>query len=260
MQTGDILYEKKDRTGVITLNRPERLNALRNATLRELIHLLDYSRTDEDVGALIITGEGRAFCAGEDLKELDLSMSFRQSREHVILFQEITRQIVDHPKIIIAAVNGVAVGAGAEIAVACDIRLASETATLAFVEARRALFPTNGVLYLLPRLVGTGKALEMLVTGRMIGAKEALEAGLVNRVVGADELMSAAVELAGEIADNAPITVRLIKSALHRTYDLDLEAMMQLEVDGCVETQISDDMQEGVRAFLEKRLPRYSGK
>lgn len=260
MNLVDTQYEKRDGIAIATLNRTERLNALRQTTLSELLSILDESRGDDSVRVLVITGRGRAFCAGEDLKELDVSMSLKEARAHVLQFQEITRRIVNHPKIIIAAVNGIAVGAGAEIAVASDIRIASEQATLAFVEAKRALFPTNGVLYLLPRLIGQSRAAEMLVTGKTVTAREALDYGLVNHVVAEEDLLEFTLELARTISGNAPITVRLVKQALRRSFDLDLEAVMQLEVDGCLECQLSEDLAEGVRAFLEKRSPHYSGR
>lgn len=260
MNLEDIHYENREGVAIATLQRTERLNALRSATLRELLTILNESAADNSVRVLVITGRGRAFCSGEDLKELDLFMSMKESREHVLTFQEITRRIVNHPNIIIAALNGIAVGAGAEIAVASDIRIASEKATLAFVEAKRALFPTNGVLYLLPRLIGQSRAAELLVTGNTVTARAALDYGLVNHVVADKQLLEFTLELARTISRNASISVRLIKRALRRSFDLDLEAAMQLEVDGCMECQSSDDMAEGVRAFLEKRSPQYFDK
>ena len=187
-------------------------------------------------------------------------MSMKGYREHVLSFQEITHWMVNHPKIIITALNGLAVGAGAEIPVAGDIRIASESASLAFVEAQRALFPTNGVLHILPRLVGQGRALEMLVTGRVVTAQEAMATGLVTCVVPEEKLIEFTLDLAQTIGANAPITVRLIKHALRRSVHLDLEAVLQLEVDGCIECHLSQDEAEGVRAFLEKRPPVYTGK
>lgn len=260
MEFQDIVYEKKEGVAIARLNRPERLNALRQDTLRELLRILEDSSSDESVRILILTGTGRAFCAGEDLKEFDPSMSMKEYREHVLSFQEVTRRMVNHPKIIITALNGLAVGAGAEIPVAGDVRIASEKASLAFVEAKRALFPTNGVLHILPRLVGHGRALEMLVTGRVVTAQEALAAGLVTHIVPDEKLMEFTLGLAQTIGTNAPITVRLIKQALRRPAHLDLEAVMQLEVDGCIECHMSQDEAEGVRAFLEKRPPVYTGK
>lgn len=174
--------------------------------------------------------------------------------------QDVTRRMVHLPKIIIAAVNGIAVGIGVETALASDIRLAAEEATFAFTEVKRALFETNGVMYILPRLVGQGRAMQMLLTGEKILAQEALSTGLVTRVVAQEQLMEYAMDMARTIATNAPISVRLVKQTMQRTYDLDLEAVLQLEVDGMMQCFRSEDLVEGFNAFLEKRTPVYKGK
>lgn len=264
MKLNDILYEKGDGIAIATFNRPRRLNAFRQSTLLDLINILEDLQSDDSLRVLIMTGTGRAFCAGEDLKELEINLdtpqSLRQLRDYVELLQDITRRMVNHPKVIIAAINGIAVGGGAEFAVACDIRIASETATLAFVEAKRALFPTNGVLYLLPRLIGQGRAMDMLLTGNVVTASEMLEIGLVSQVTAEDKLIEKTTEMARAIRDNAPVTLRLIKQALRQSYEVGLEAVMQLEIDGCMQCLASEDQREGLRSFLEKRPAVYTGK
>ncbi len=263
MELHDILYEKQDGIAIATFNRPNVLNAFRQATLGEFKSILDDVQTDKAVRVLIITGKGRAFSAGIDLKELANSSSdFRTVKEEydeLQGIQDVTRHMVQLPKTIIAAVNGIAVGIGVEIALASDIRLAGNKATFAFTEVKRALFETNGVMYFLPRLVGMGCAMQMLLTGEMVSAKEALNAGLVTSVVAQDQLMTYAIDMAQVIASNAPLSVRLVKETLHKSYDLDLEGVMQLEIDGMMQCYRSEDLIEGFNAFLEKRLPVYKG-
>jgi enoyl-CoA hydratase/carnithine racemase len=264
MELNDILYEKKDSIAIATFNRPNVLNAFRQATLREFITILDDVKADDSVRVLIITGTGRAFSAGIDLKEMAYpssdSLSLKRAYDELQGIQDVTRRMVHLPKIIIAAVNGIAVGIGVETALASDVRLAAEEATFAFAEVKRALFETNGVMYILPRLVGQGRAMQMLLTGDKILAQEALNTGLVTRVVAQEQLMEYAMDMARTIATNAPISVRLVKQTMQRTYDLDLEALMQLEVDGMMQCFGSEDLVEGFNAFLEKRHPIYKGK
>ena len=149
---------------------------------------------------------------------------------------------------------------GSRLALASDIRLAADKATFAFTEVKRALFETNGVMYILPRLVGQGRAMQMLLTGEIVLAQDALNAGLVTRVVAQEQLMEYAMDMAHTIATNAPLSVRLVKQTMQKTYDLDLEAVMQLEVDGMMQCFRSEDLVEGFNAFLEKRPPVYKGK
>jgi len=264
MELSDILYEKKDGIAIATFNRPAVLNAFRQATLREFKSILDDVQADDTIRVVIITGNGRAFSAGIDLKEMANSSSdvrtLKQEYDELQAIQDVTRRMVHLPKIIIAAVNGIAVGIGVETALASDIRLAADKATFAFTEVKRALFETNGVMYFLPRLVGLGSALQMLLTGEIVSAQDALNAGLVTRVVARQQLMEYAIDMAHTIAANAPLSVRLVKQTMQKTYDLDLEAMMQLEVDGMMQCSRSEDLIEGFNAFIEKRPPVYKGK
>ena len=264
MELADIIYEKKDSIAIATFNRPKVLNAFRQATLHEFIAILDDVQADDTVRVLVITGQGRAFSAGIDLKEMAYpssdSLPLKQAYDELQAIQNVTRRMVHLPKIIIAAVNGIAVGIGVELSLASDIRLAAEEATFAFTEVKRALFETNGVMYILPRLVGQGRAMQMLLTGEKVLAQEALSVGLVTRVVTQQQLIENAMDMARTIATNAPISVRLVKQTMQRTYDLDLEAVMQLEIDGMMQCFRSEDLVEGFNAFLDKRTPVYKGK
>ena len=264
MVTTDVRYEKHDGVAIATFQRPEALNAFRQATLRDVLAILAEVEADAAVRVLVLTGTGRAFSAGIDLKELGNAPANTRSLKHIYTdlqtTQDITRRMVHLPKVILSAVNGIAVGIGVEIALASDIRLAGESASFAFTEVKRALFETNGVMYILPRLVGQGRALHMLLTGETITAPEALSAGLITRVVPDMQLLETALATARTIAANAPISVRLVKQVMQRIYDLDLDAVLQLEVDGMLQCYNSEDMGEGIRSFIEKRPPRYQGR
>lgn len=260
----DILYEIQDQIAIVIFNRPEVLNVMRRAMFQQMLELLDEVAHNDAIRALVITGAGRAFSAGIDLDEVahlfDGSMTMEQARAELDEMQELTRRMVNLPKPIVAAVNGLAVGAGAEIAISSDIRIASQTASFAFAEVKRGLFETNGVMHRLPRLIGMGRAAQVMLTGEKISAQTALEMGLVTRVLPSEMLMNAALELARTLAANAPISMRLVKQVLHQSYDLDLESVMALETEGTLECLESDDLREGVQAFLEKRAPVYRGK
>jgi enoyl-CoA hydratase/carnithine racemase len=260
----EILYRKQSGVAVATFNRPDVLNAFRSTMFTRLVEILADVRDDAAVRVLVITGNGRAFSAGIDLEEqaqlFGGEIDDAAARKALDDLQAITRQMRDLPKPIIAAINGLAVGVGAELGIASDIRLASQDAYFMFAEVKRALFETNGVMYFLPRLVGLGRALEMLMTGDKIPAEEALAAGLVTRVYPTADLLPHAIALAERIAANAPISVRLVKQVIARSYDLGLDEVMRLESDGMIECLYSDDFQEGVHSFLEKRAPNYTGK
>lgn len=260
----DILFEIKDQVAVITFNRPEVLNVFRRAMFQRMLELCDTIANDNNVRAVLLTGAGRAFSAGIDLDEVsrlfDGSMTMDEARAELNEMQELTRRMVNLPKPIVAAINGIAIGAGAEIAIASDIRMASQTASFAFAEVQRGIFETNGVMHRLPRLIGMGRATQVLLTGEKISAQSALEMGLVTKVVPSEILFQEAMETARMLVANAPISVRLVKQVLQQSYDLDLESVMRLETEGTLECLASEDLQEGVRAFMEKRAPIYKGK
>jgi enoyl-CoA hydratase/carnithine racemase len=256
----DLEYSKKDGIAVATLNRPESLNAFRQQTFADLNAVLEDVRTDEGVRVLILTGNGRAFSAGADLKEMGASMltsSLDEQRKNLETYQNLTRTMLALPKTIICAVNGLAVGVGVEIALASDIRIASSDASFTFAEAKRGLFQTNGVMFLLPRLIGAGRAAHIMLTGERVLADRALEYGMVTQVVEPDELENAAREIASTIAANAPISVRLVKQVLQQSLEGTLEQSLDLETAGMLECLASQDLIEGTTAFIEKRNPVY---
>jgi len=260
----DILFEQRGYTACATFNRPAERNAFRRQTFEDLSAWLDRCASDEGVRVLLISGAGRSFSAGIDLHEMaDLlggSLEIGSARAYLELMQQVTRQMIKLQKPVIAALNGPAVGVGAEIAIASDIRIAASTAWFAFAEVQRGLFETNGVMYRLPRLVGLGRAAHLLLTGERLGAEAALGMGLVTRVVPPEELLSVGLQTAEQMASHAPIPMRLVKQMLNQTYDLDLEAVMGQEVEGMLACLQSADMREGVMAFEEKREPVYKGR
>jgi 2-(1,2-epoxy-1,2-dihydrophenyl)acetyl-CoA isomerase len=255
-----VRYEEEGFVGVITLNRPAVLNAFDHGMVLELAARLDAAR-DAGMRALVVTGAGRAFSSGHDLHESAITGATPMHEVHGYLWeiQHLTTRILEHPAIVIVALNGPAVGMAAELCVAADLRLASDEAYLLFPEVRLALLETNGVTWLLPRAVGHARASDWLLTGRRIPAAELATAGLVSRVVPGRELLPATMELAREIAASAPRSIRLVKRLLHRGWSDDLRASLLAEIDGVVETSRSPDLVEGVQAFHEKRVPRYTG-
>ena len=254
-----INYEKVQGVATITLNRPQSLNAFVPQMNQEVLDALKDGDRDKTVRCLMITGAGRAFCAGQDLKgrtpeqKGSLGASLREKYNPMI------RQIRQMEKIVVAAVNGVAAGAGCNLALACDLRVASEEAKFIQSFVRVGLAPDSGGSFILPRLVGVSKAMEMLLLGDTIDAQEALRIGLVARVFSAPEFAHAAREVAERIAA-APRGIGLIKRAVNHANlpslesDLEYEAHLQ-EIAGR-----SSDYDEGVRAFLEKRAPVFTGK
>jgi enoyl-CoA hydratase/carnithine racemase len=260
----EILYEIHDSIALVTFNRPEALNAFRRSMFQRLLDLLEAIAQDENVRVVLFTGAGRAFSAGIDLDEvahlLDGTLPPQQARAQLVEMQELTRRMLALPKPILAAVNGLAVGVGAEIAVASDIRIAAHTASFAFAEVQRGLFETNGVMHRLPRLVGMGRAAQVMLTGEKISAQAALEMGLVTRLAPAETLANESMQLARTLAANAPISLRWVKQVLNRSYDLDIDTVMELETEGTLECLASEDLREGIRAFQERRPPQYKGK
>jgi enoyl-CoA hydratase len=255
-----IIVERQDHVATITLNRPDVLNAQNNPMRQELLAAFSALRQDDDVRAIVVTGAGeRAFSAGADIREFlepPPPTEFRERRKRLDYRGEMDRC----PQPIIAAIRGFALGGGLELALACDIRIAAEDAQLGLTEINLAIIPGGGGTQRLPRLVGRGKALEMILTGARVPAAEALRIGLVERVVPVAELMPAAQALARTIADKAPVALRYAKEAVVSGLGLPLADGLRLEGDLSTLLRTTEDRVEGARAFVEKRKPRWSGR
>ena len=255
-----ITYAVTDHVATITLNRPDVHNAMNEAMRRDLTRCFDAIAVDEEVKVVVVTGAGeRAFSAGADIREFVeplVPVRFREQRRRLDFRQAMDR--CGQP--IIAAVNGFALGGGLELALACDIRIAAMGATLGLTEINLAIIPGGGGTQRLPRLVGRGKALEMILTGARIPADDALRIGLVERVVPAGEALKAATELARTIAGKAPVALRYAKEAVLKGLELPLADGLRLEGDLSTLLRTTEDRLEGARAFLEKRAPRWTGR
>src|SRR5689334_6531526 len=253
-----LLYTVSGRIATITVNRPDKLNALNDRVIAELGAAIDAARGDSNVGAIILTGAGRAFVAGADISELEKHGAV--SAKHLAQTgQDVFRRFETSPKPVIAAVNGFALGGGCELAMACHIRIASEFAKFGQPEVKLGLIPGYGGTQRLPRLVGRGRALQLLLTGEMIDANEAYRIGLVNRVVPAAELLPAANEMMRAILANAPVAVANLIEVVNRGYDATLDDALTLEATAFGLLAATDDKGEGTRAFLEKRPARFTG-
>lgn len=254
-----VITEKQGHVRVLTLNRPERLNAINLELLSELGSALAEASGDHETRVVIITGAGdRAFSAGADLKERE-GMSPEEVRHFISTIRDTFTTVADLRVPVIAAMNGLALGGGTELALACDLRVAAEGIWLGLTEVSLGIIPGAGGTQRLPRLIGPARAREMIFTGRRLDAGEALAIGLVNRVVPFPDLMGTALTMAEAIAGNAPIAVAQAKIAINRGLDLDLQAGLALESQAyevCIPTR---DRLEGLRAFREKRKPVYIG-
>lgn len=254
MAGDDVRLERRGAVWIVTLSRPEVLNAVRSSTLERLLDLLDEAAEVPELRALILTGAGRAFCSGRDLRELAASADDPAGAgQSIERLQSLTRRLVQHPAIVCAAVNGPAVGLGAELAVACDVRFAADSASFSFPEAQRGVFVTGGVLYLLPRLVGAGRAAHWLLSGASVSAAEALAAGLVTKVVPGARLLDEALGFADLVAQAAPQSIRLLKQGLRRAGELDLDGVLALEAEGALSSLASEEAGNRLRAFLRKK-------
>ena len=250
----DVRLERRGAVWIVTLSRPEVLNAVRGAMIDRLLDLLAEAAEVPDLRVLVITGAGRAFSSGRDLRELAASTDDpARERRSIEQLQSLTQRLVQHPAIVCAAVNGFAVGLGAELAVACDVRFAADSASFSFPEAQRGVFVTGGVLYLLPRLVGVGRAAHWLISGAAVSAAEALAAGLVTQVVPGAHLLDAVLAFADLVAQAAPQSIRLLKQGLRRVGELDLDGALALEAEGALTSLASEEARVRLRAFLQKK-------
>jgi enoyl-CoA hydratase len=253
-----LLVSVQDRIATLTVNRPDKLNALNAALIGELREAIDEMQSRDDVGGIILTGGGRAFVAGADISEL-ANVTALEGKRLARRGQEIFRRFETSPKPTVAAVNGFALGGGCELAMACQIRIASEAAKFGQPEVKLGLIPGYGGTQRLPRLVGRGRALQLLLTGEMIDAQEAYRIGLVNRVVAADQLLPAATAMIQQMLMNAPLGVAACIDAVDRGVDMPLDDALMLEATQFGVLITTTDTAEGTRAFLEKRPPRFAG-
>lgn len=256
----NLSVEVGDRIATVTVNRPDKLNALNSQTERELKEVFLELRDDADVGGIVVTGAGeKAFVAGADIGEL-AGLGATQGKEFAFQGQTTFTRIAQCPKPVVAAVNGYALGGGCELALACHLRVASENARFGLPEVTLGLIPGHGGTQRLTRIVGLGRALEMALTGRQVKADEALAWGLVNAVFPAAELMTGASALLGQILDKAPLAVQYALEATHRGGDLALDDGLYLEATLFGMACGTEDMREGTKAFLEKRKPEFQGR
>ena len=254
-----IILGKKDGIGYITLNRPEVFNAISQELIDEFSDALDIVNKDDEIRVLILTGAGKGFQAGADIRELSMMTPMAILRwNEGVLRNHAKLEKLRQP--VIAAINGLAMGGGLELALSCSLRIAVEGAKLALPEVKLGIIPGTGGTQRLPRLIGKGKAYELLLTGDTITAEEALKIGLVNKVVPRGEALKAAEELAGKIMANAPIAVEMCKDAVEIGMDLPLEQAVQYSQKNCITCFSTEDMKEGTGAFLEKRKPNFKGK
>jgi len=264
MAYSTIILDKAEGIATLTLNRPEKLNSIIEPMADELMAAFNEIRQDNDVRVLIITGAGRAFSAGGDIKDafLDRIEEVKRGGQGFDIAGWLTKaclQLRSIPQPIIASINGPAVGLGVTLSLQCDIRIASEEATMSLPFVRVGVIPEFGSTYALPRLIGIAKACELIFTGKTITAKQAKEIGLVNEVVPASELKTATLELAKTITLGAPLAIQIAKKGFYQGLDMDLQKQLQYEDQMLRVVADSKDHEEGVRAFLEKRRPIFKG-
>lgn len=248
-----IIYEKREGFSTIKLNRPQVLNAMNKQTWLDLQVALDDVKNDPDIKVLIITGEGRAFSTGADLKD-SKDRTIEEYRNYLVELQETSRKIIRFEKPIIAAINGYALGSGYELALACDIRIAAEEARIGSPEARVTSSVTGGAMRLVQDLIGPGKARELLFTAEYIDGKEAERIGLVNKAVPLDRLMEEAKEMAQKIAQNSSFSIKMIKRGLIMARgEVSLEALMDYEIEACLACVSTKERQESLKDFEERK-------
>ena len=253
MDLACVIYEKKEGVAIARLNRPEVLNAMNKRLWLDLQACLDDARDDPAVKVVVITGEGRAFSTGADLKE-SKTRSIEAYRDYLTALQEVSRSVIRFEKPTIAAVNGYAIGSGYELALACDIRIAAETAKIGSPEAKVTSSVTGGAFRLVQDLIGPGKARELLFTGEYIDGAEAARIGLVNRAVPPEALMETVMEMAAKIAGNSAFSLKMIKKGLNLARgEVSLEALMEFEVEACLACVSTKERQASLQEFEDRK-------
>jgi enoyl-CoA hydratase len=255
-----IIYEKSGGVATLTLNRPEALNAFSKDVAEEVFLALEDVRNDENVRVLILTGAGeKAFSTGADIKAM-VGMTALKARELSLMGEKLCLALENLEKPVIAAINGYALGGGLEVAMSCDLRIASENARMGQTEINIGLIPGWGGTQRLTRLVGRTKAKELVFTGKMIDAKTAEQLDLVNMVVPADKFREMVRQFASELATKAPVALKVAKAVINKGADISLDSALALEREGFGVVASSEDLKEGVSAFAEKRKPAFKGK
>jgi enoyl-CoA hydratase len=255
-----IIYEKSEGVATITLNRPEALNAFSKDVVSEILHVLEDVKNDENVRVVILTGAGeKAFSAGADIKSM-AGMNALKARELSLMGETLCVGLENLEKPVVAALNGYALGGGLEVAMSCDLRIASENARVGQTEVNIGLIPGWGGTQRLTRLVGMTKAKELVFTGKMIDAKTAEQIGILNMVVPADKFRETVRQFALELAAKAPIAVKVAKALINKGSDIGLDSALALEREGFGVVASTEDLKEGVAAFSEKRKPSFKGK
>lgn len=254
-----VLYKERDRVAFVTINRPKMMNALSAETIEELQTLFSQLENDAEIMGVVITGAGRAFCAGADLSSGvgPGGNPYVQTRRFVLRAQSLMNRIAAFPHPVIAAVNGFALGGGCELALACDLRIASEEAVFGLPETTLGVIPCFGGTQRLPRLIGTALAKDMIYTGRKVKAEEAKSLGIVNEVVPSDELLAAAEAKMRRIVANAPLALQMAKAAIDQGIEMPLHLALELEADMTALLSTTEDATEGGQAFHEKRKPNF---
>jgi len=255
-----ILYEKDEAVATITLNRPETLNAFSREVVEEVLQALEDVKNDENVRVVVLTGAGeKAFSAGADIKAM-IGMNALRARDLSLMGEKLCLALENLEKPVVAALNGYALGGGLEVAMACDLRIASENARMGQTEINIGLIPGWGGTQRLTRLIGRTKAKELVFTGRMIDAKTAEQLGIVNMVVPTDKFRETVRQFALDLAAKAPVAIKVAKALINKGADISLHSALALEREGFGVVASTEDLQEGVKAFTEKRKPAFKGK
>ncbi len=255
-----IIYEKGEGIATITLNRPEALNAFSREVVEEILHALEDVRNDENVRVVVLTGAGeKAFSAGADIKSM-IGMTVLKARELSLMGEKLCLALENLEKPVIAALNGYALGGGLEVAMSCDLRIASENARMGQTEINIGLIPGWGGTQRLTRLIGRTKAKELVFTGRMIDAKTAEQLGIINMTVPQDKFKETVRQFALDLVSKAPVAIRVAKALINKGADISLDSALALEREGFGVVASTEDLKEGVSAFTEKRKPVFKGK